>query len=199
VGEALRTPQFWLLWLMLFLNVSAGIMIISQASPMGQQIVHLTAVKAASIVLALSICNAFGRVFWAWVSDYIGRARVYMLLYAIQAAVFFLLPRLDSVTLFTGAVAMIGLCYGGGFGTMPSFTADFFGARNMGGIYGWVLLAWGAAAIPSPLLMAYLRETTGTYTVAIRVIAFLMLACIGLPLLAKRPARQEVEQHAVAT
>jgi OFA family oxalate/formate antiporter-like MFS transporter len=122
-----------------------------------------------------------------------------MLLYAIQAAVFFLLPRLDSVTLFTGAVAMIGLCYGGGFGTMPSFTADFFGARNMGGIYGWVLLAWGAAAIPSPLLMAYLRETTGTYTVAIRVIAFLMLACIGLPLLAKRPARQEVEQHAVAT
>jgi OFA family oxalate/formate antiporter-like MFS transporter len=177
---------------MLFLNVSAGIMIISQASPMGQQMVKLTAVKAAGIVLVLSICNALGRVFWAWVSDYIGRARVYMLLYAIQAAVFFLLLRIDSVALFTAAVAVIGLCYGGGFGTMPSFTADFFGARNMGGIYGWILLAWGAAAIPSPLLMARVRETTGNYTDAIRAIAIVMLLSVGLPLLAKRPARKEV-------
>ncbi len=189
VGEALRTPQFWLLWVMLFLNVSAGIMIISQASPMGQQMVKLTAVKAASIVLALSICNALGRVFWAWISDYIGRARVYMLLYAIQAGIFFLLPRLDSVATFTAAVAVIGLCYGGGFGTMPSFTADFFGARKMGGIYGWILLAWGAAAIPSPLLMAHLRETTGNFTDAIRIIAIVLTLSIGLPLLAKRPSR----------
>ncbi len=195
VSEALRTPQFWLLWFMLFLNVSAGIMIISQASPMGQQMVKLTAVKAASIVLALSICNAVGRVFWAWVSDYIGRARVYMLLYAIQAVVFFLLPRFDSVALFTASVALIGLCYGGGFGTMPAFTADFFGARNMGGIYGWILLAWGAAAIPSPLLMARVRETTGNYTDAIRVIAIVMLLSAALPLLAKRPAKGEV-RHA---
>ena len=193
VSEALRTPQFWLLWFMLFLNVSAGIMIISQASPMGQQMVKLTAVKAAGIVLALSICNAVGRVFWAWVSDYLGRARVYMLLYAIQAVVFFLLPRFDSVALFTASVALIGLCYGGGFGTMPAFTADFFGARNMGGIYGWILLAWGAAAIPSPLLMAHVRETTGNYTDAIRVIAIVMLLSVALPLLAKRPAKEEGE------
>ena len=189
VAEALRTRQFWLLWLMLFLNVSAGIMIISQASPMGQQLVKLTPVKAAGIVLALSICNAIGRVFWAWVSDSIGRARVYMLLYAIQAAVFFLLARLDSVVLFTAAVAVIGLCYGGGFGTMPSFTADFFGARNMGGIYGWILLAWGCAAIPAPLLIAHVRETTGNYTQAIQIVAIVMLLSVALPLLAKRPAK----------
>ena len=87
------------------------------------------------------------------------------------------------------AVAVIGLCYGGGFGTMPSFTADFFGARNMGGIYGWILLAWGAAAIPSPLLMAHLRETTGSFTDAIRIIAIVLTLSIGLPLLAKRPLR----------
>lgn len=191
VGEAMRTPQFWLLWLMLFLNVSAGIMIISQASPMGQQMVGLTAVKAAGIVLALSICNAIGRVFWAWISDYIGRARVYMALYAIQAVLFFLLPRLDSVALFTGAVALIGLCYGGGFGTMPSFTADFFGAKNMGGIYGWILLAWAAGAIPSPLLIAKVRETTGNYNAAIQAIAIVMLVSVCLPLLARRPAAVE--------
>jgi OFA family oxalate/formate antiporter-like MFS transporter len=192
VGEALRTPQFWLLWSMLFLNVSAGIMIISQASPMGQQMVKLTAVKAASIVLALSICNAVGRVFWAWVSDYIGRARVYMLLYVIQAVVFFKLPSLNSAMEFTAAVAVIGLCYGGGFGTMPSFTADFFGAKYMGGIYGWILLAWGAAAIPSPLLMARMRETTGNFTDAIRILAFVLVASAALPLLAKRPNHKEV-------
>jgi len=198
VSEALRMPQFWLLWLMLFLNVSAGIMIISQASPMAQQIVHLTAVKAANIVLTLSICNAIGRVLWAWISDYIGRARVYMLLYAIQAAIFFLLPHLDSVALFTAAIAVIGLCYGGGFGTMPSFTADFFGARNMGGIYGWILLAWGAGAIPSPLLIARVRETTGNYSGAIQVIAVVMLLCVALPLLAKAPAREQVRRQGAA-
>ena len=122
VGEAMRTWQFWLLWFMLFLNTSAGIMIISQASPMAQQIVGLTPVAAAGIVGIISIFNAVGRVFWAWVSDMIGRAPVYFLLYAIQAVIFFLLPHLTTQTLFATAVAVVGLCYGGGFGTMPSFT-----------------------------------------------------------------------------
>jgi OFA family oxalate/formate antiporter-like MFS transporter len=191
VSEAMSTWQFWLLLFMLFLNVSAGIMIISQASPMAQQLAHLSAVNAASLVLTISIFNALGRVFWAWVSDSIGRARVYMLLYGIQAVVFFLLPSADSATAFICAGAIIGLCYGGGFGVMPSFTADFFGAKNMGGIYGWILLAWGLGAIPSPLLIAQVRQTTGTYTGALQIIAIVMLLSIGLPLLARRPAKQE--------
>jgi OFA family oxalate/formate antiporter-like MFS transporter len=187
VGEAMRTWQFWLLWVMLFLNVSAGIMIISQASPMAQQLVGLSAVAAAGIVGVISIFNALGRVFWAWVSDTLGRARVYFLLFAIQVAIFFLLPRIHTAALFTGAVALIGLCYGGGFGTMPSFTADFFGSRSMGGIYGWILLAWGAGAIPSPILIARVRQSTGQYETAIYVIAVVMLVALALPLLAKRP------------
>jgi OFA family oxalate/formate antiporter-like MFS transporter len=189
VGEAQRTWQFWLLWLMLFLNVSAGIMIISQASPMAQEVVGMSAVDAAAVVLVISICNAAGRVLWAWLSDYLGRARVFMLLFAIQAVVFFLLPGLRSAPLFFGAAAIVGLCSGGGFGTMPSFTADFFGAKNMGGIYGWILLAWGAGAIPSPALIAQVRQTTGGYTGATQVIAVVMLLSIGLPLLARRPVR----------
>lgn len=196
-GEAMRTWQFWLLWLMLFLNVSAGIMIISQASPMGQQLAGLTPVAAAGIVMVISIFNAFGRVFWAWVSDYLGRARVYMLLFAIQAVVFFFLPQFNSAALFTVAVAMIGLCYGGGFGAMPSFTADFFGSRCMGGIYGWILLAWGAGAIPSPILIAHVRQTTGEYTPAINAIAVVMLCSLALPLLARAPkAREQALQGA---
>ncbi len=196
VKEAMGTWQFWMLWAMLFLNVSAGIMIISQASPMAQQIVGLTPVAAAGIVGVISIFNGLGRIFWAAVSDYLGRARVYALLYLIQVVVFFSLPNLHTVALFTTAIALIGLCYGGGFGTMPSFTADFFGAKYMGGIYGWVLLAWGAGAIPSPILIARVRQTTGQYTTAIYVIAVVMLFSLLLPFMARRPRRTQ-EREAI--
>jgi MFS transporter, OFA family, oxalate/formate antiporter len=191
VREAISTWQFWLLWAMLFLNVSAGIMIISQASPMAQskEFVGMTAAAAASMVGLISIFNALGRVFWAWVSDGLGRARVYFLLYLIQAIVFFMLPRVHGATAFSVMFAIIGLCYGGGFGTMPSFTADFFGAKYMGGIYGWILLAWGAGAIPSPIMIAKRHQATGQFSSSIYVIAVVMLCSLVLPLLARRPKR----------
>src|SRR5712692_7257026 len=198
VKEAMGTWQFWLLWLMLFLNTSAGIMIISQASPMAQQIAKMTAIAAAGIVGLISICNGLGRIFWAWVSDLFGRARVYFLLYLIQVVVFFMLPHLENATIFTAVVMLIGFCYGGGFGTMPSFTADFFGAKYMGGIYGWILLAWGAAAVPSPMLIAHVRQSTGVYAPAIYVIAVLMLCSLILPLAARRPAKAGRSVEAVA-
>ena len=193
VREAMGTWQFWLLWVMLFLNVSAGIMVISQASPMAQskEFVGMTAIAAAGMVGLISIFNAIGRVFWAWVSDFIGRARVYFLLYAIQAVVFFLMPHLHSTAAFSAAFATIGLCYGGGFGTMPSFTADFFGSKSMGGIYGWILLAWAAAAIPSPIMAARLHQSTGQFSTALHIIAIVMVCSIVLPLLARRPRREQ--------
>lgn len=194
VTEAVSTWQFWLLWAMLFLNVSAGIMIISQASPMAQskEFVGMTAKAAASMVGLISIFNALGRVFWAWVSDMIGRSRVYFLLYLIQAIVFFMLPRVHAATTFSIMFAIIGLCYGGGFGTMPSFTADFFGAKYMGGIYGWILLAWGAGAIPSPIMIAKRHQATGQFSSSIYVIAVVMVCSLVLPLLAHRPKREPV-------
>jgi OFA family oxalate/formate antiporter-like MFS transporter len=198
VREAMATPQFWLLWFMLFLNVSAGIMVISQASPMAQQLVGLTPVTAAGIVGVISIFNGLGRVFWAAVSDYLGRARVYFLLYLIQAFIFFSLPHLRTAALFTTAVALVGLCYGGGFGTMPSFTADFFGPKFMGGIYGWILLAWGAGAVPSPILIARVRQSTGEYMPAIHVIAIVMLCSLVLPLLAHRPRHEPGQPQVTA-
>ncbi len=198
VGDAMRTRQFLMLWLMLFANVSAGIMIISQASPMAQQLVHMTPVAAASMVGLISIFNCAGRVLWAWVSDAIGRARVFLLLYAIQALILLALPHLTDVALFSAAFAIVGLCYGGGFGTMPSFTADYFGARHMGGIYGWMLLAWGAAAIPSPLLIAYLRQTTGRYDQAIYAVAVAMIAAVALPLTIAPPAAPARARAAIA-
>jgi OFA family oxalate/formate antiporter-like MFS transporter len=191
VKEAMSTWQFWLLWLMLFLNVSAGIMIISQASPMAQEIVHMTPIAAAAMVGLISIFNGAGRVFWAWVSDHIGRARVYFLLYMIQAIVFFALIRTHDLTLFSIEFAIIGLCYGGGFGTMPSFTADYFGAKFMGGIYGIILLAWGAGAVPSPIMIARLHQATGRYDTAVNVIAIVMLVSLVFPLIARPPKSKE--------
>ncbi len=191
VKEAMGTWQFWLLWAMLFLNVSAGIMIISQASPMAQQMVGMTAIQAAAMVGLISIFNGLGRVFWAWVSDHLGRARVYFLLYLIQVVIFFSLPKIHNLSLFSLCFAVIGLCYGGGFGTMPSFTADFFGAKYMGGIYGIILLAWGAAAIPSPIMIARLHQSTGAFDTSIYVIAGVLAASLVLPLVAKRPLKKD--------
>jgi OFA family oxalate/formate antiporter-like MFS transporter len=191
VREALGTWQFYLLFAMLFLNVSAGIMVISQASPMAQEIVGMSALQAAGIVGLISLCNGLGRVFWAWVSDYIGRARVYLLLYLIHAIVFFMLTRIHSVTAFSIALALVGLCYGGGFGVMPSFTADFFGPKFMGGIYGIILLAWGLGAIPSPIMIARIHQTQGTYAPAIHAVAILMLFSLALPLMARPPRKKE--------
>jgi OFA family oxalate/formate antiporter-like MFS transporter len=191
VTEAMQTWQFWLLWAMLFLNVSAGIMIISQASPMAQQMVGMTAVAAAGMVGLVSIFNGIGRVFWAWVSDMIGRSTVYFLLYAIQAVIFFSLPTIHNLTAFSICFALIGLCYGGGFGTMPSFTADFFGPKYMGGIYGWILLAWGAGAIPSPIMIARLHQATGLYAPAVRIIGFVMVCSLLLPILARYRPKKE--------
>ena len=194
VKEAMGTWQFWALWAMLFLNVSAGIMIISQASPMAQQMVGMTAISAASMVGLISIFNGLGRVFWAWVSDFLGRSRVYFLLYVIQVIIFFSLPEIHNLTLFSIAFAIIGLCYGGGFGTMPSFTADFFGAKFMGGIYGIILLAWGAAAIPSPIMSARLHQATGRFDTPIHVIAGVLAISLILPLVVRPPRAKAAEQ-----
>jgi OFA family oxalate/formate antiporter-like MFS transporter len=165
---------------------------------MAQQLAGMTVLQAAGMVGVISISNGLGRVFWAWVSDSLGRARVYLLLYLIQVAIFFALPHIRNLTLFTAAFALIGLCYGGGFGTMPSFTADFFGAKYMGGIYGWILLAWAMAAIPSPIMIARVRQNTGSYGSAITVIAIAMLVALVLPLIVRRPSKEQGAVHAVA-
>jgi MFS transporter, OFA family, oxalate/formate antiporter len=187
--EAVKTTQFWVAWLMLFVNVSGGIMIISQASPMAQQMAGFTPLTAAGVVGVIAIFNGLGRVAWAAVSDYIGQIQVFAILFALEALVFIALPRLRTPGLFSAAVAVVGFAYGGGFGTMPSLTADLFGSKNIGGIYGVVLLAWGLGAVPSPLLIAFVHQRTGEYSTAIHVVAVVMLFSIFLPLVLWRERR----------
>jgi OFA family oxalate/formate antiporter-like MFS transporter len=181
LGEALRTRQWWTLWFILFLNVSAGISLISQQAPMFQELAGVSAVVAASMVGIVSIGNAFGRVFWAWLSDLTGRKAAFVAMFLVQVALFWAFPAVGSATLLTVIAFVILMCYGGGFGTMPATVADYFGPTNVGTIYGLMLTAWGCASAFGPLLMAQMRETTGSYGGALHIIAVVMAVSTLLP------------------
>ena len=190
LGQALKTWQWWALWLLLFLNTSAGISIISQEAPMFQEFAKITAIVAAGMVGVVSIGNALGRVFWAWISDMIGRRTTFAVIFILQIALFWFLPSLHTVASVTVVGFIILMCYGGGFGTMPAFAADYFGSGNVGSIYGLILTAWGFASAFGPLLIAHMRQSTGTYSSGLHAIALVMALSVVLPLLVRPPAPQ---------
>jgi len=191
--EALSTWQWYVLWAMLFLNVTAGISIISQASPMAQEISGVSAAVGAGMVGVISIGNAIGRLFWAWLSDAIGRRNVFLIMFLLQAVLFFFLPSLRLFTMLALVCFVIISCYGGGFGTMPAFAADYFGPKWVGSIYGLMLTAWGFAGVFGPLLIANIRQATGNYSGALISIACILLVSSVLPIvLQRRRAAEEV-------
>jgi OFA family oxalate/formate antiporter-like MFS transporter len=187
IGEALRSWQWYGLWTLLFLNVTAGIAIISQAAPMAAEMTGVTASVAAGLVGIISIANGAGRFLWASLSDLIGRRQVFLIMFGLQALLFALLPSLGNFTVFTVVACLILLCYGGGFGTMPAFTADYFGAQHVGSIYGLMLTAWSLAGVAGPMLIARLREANGRYDEALYAIAAVMLVSALIPLMVKPP------------
>jgi MFS family permease len=185
--EMLRTPQFYLLWLMLFLNVTAGILVISNALPIMQEMTGAAPQRVAAIFGGLALFNAFGRLFWGAVSDRIGRHRAYALIFVIQAGVFFLMNGQHGLLPVMLAYAVILFCYGGGFGIMPSFSADYFGTRHMGANYGALLTAWGVAGVAGPLFAAHVKDLTGSFSGALPVVAASLLLATTLPLIVKKP------------
>ncbi len=189
LGEAMRSWQWYGLWALLFLNTTAGIAVISQAAPMFQEITSISAARAASVVGVISIANGAGRLMWAWLSDVIGRRLVFLVMFLLQAIAFWLLPSAHGLNAFAALAVLVLLCYGGGFGTMPAFAADYFGAEHVGSIYGLMLTAWGVAGVLGPTLMARLREQSGHYDQGLRWIAGLMLVSAAIPLLVRPPTR----------
>ncbi|HJT30410.1 MAG TPA: OFA family MFS transporter [Pyrinomonadaceae bacterium] len=192
---ALRTWQWYALWLLLFLNTFAGISVISQEAPIFQELVGVTAVVAASMVGVASIGNAVGRVFWAWVSDLITRRATFLVMFLLQVLLFWLLARANMVAGMTVLTFVVLMCYGGGFGTMPAFAADYFGSKNVGPIYGLMLTAWGTASAVGPLLIAYLRQSTGAYYRPLHVIAVVMAVSAVLPLVMSPPRKSARESE----
>jgi MFS transporter, OFA family, oxalate/formate antiporter len=187
LSQAARTWQWYGLWLALFLNTVAGIAIISQASPMAQEISHVSAVRAAGLVGIISVANGVGRFLWAWLSDAIGRRGVFLTMFLVQAAAFTLVSNVTSFVSLAILSFIILLCYGGGFGTMPAFAADYFGSKDIGSIYGLMLTAWGVAGVVGPSAIASIREVTGQYQGALRIMALITFVSAIVPLLLHPP------------
>jgi OFA family oxalate/formate antiporter-like MFS transporter len=180
-----------MLWGMLFLNISAGLGLISQLSPMAQDVIKKADPTIAAAALALaggsilayaSIFNGLGRLFWAWTSDAIGRKNVFIAMFITQAALYILLPQIENQMIFTIISCYLLACYGGGFATMPAFVADSFGPGYIGKVYGMMLTAWAAAGIVGPLVFAAIKG------VALYVAAGLLIVGLLLALGFKRPA-----------
>ena len=155
-ANAIRTPQFWLLWVVLFCNVTAGIGILEQASPMIQDhFATVTAAAAAGFVGLLSLCNMGGRIGWSATSDVIGRKPMYMVYLGVGAVLYFLLASTGtaSVAWFVLLTGVILSFYGGGFATVPAYLKDLFGTLQVGAIHGRLLTAWSAAGVAGPLIV----------------------------------------------
>ncbi|MBM3395340.1 MAG: OFA family MFS transporter, partial [Betaproteobacteria bacterium] len=180
LNKAWRTPQFWCLWGVLCLNVSAGIGVIGMASPMLQEIfggrligldlsfdrldssqLGQIAAIAAGFTGLISLFNIAGRVFWASLSDHIGRKATYFVFFSLGFLLYAYAPsagHMGSVALFVGIFCLILTMYGGGFATIPAYLADMFGTQMVGAIHGRLLTAWSAAGILGPVLVNYIND-----------------------------------------
>ncbi|HSP21914.1 MAG TPA: OFA family MFS transporter [Planococcus sp. (in: firmicutes)] len=162
-NEAVKTKRFYYLWFMLFINVTCGIAILSAAKPLAIDSIGMTTVQAAALVGILGIFNGLGRLGWATISDYIGRPNTYTAFFAIQIAMFALLPFTTNALLFQVMLAVVYTCYGGGFASIPAYIADIFGTKQLGAIHGYILTAWAAAGLAGPMFAAYMKDQTGSY------------------------------------
>jgi MFS family permease len=197
-AQVLRTPQLYLLWLMLFLNVVAGILVVSNAVPIIRELVSKgvtdpdaikaltgTAIGAYAFV---AVFNGLGRFFWGAVSDRLGRNIAYASIYGLQVLTFFALPNLHTVPLVLVAFAIILACYGGGFAVMPSFNADFFGTKYLGQNYGYILTAWGVGGLVGPTIAGKVKDATGSFSGALVPMAIVLLVALVLPFITRKPA-----------
>jgi MFS family permease len=200
--EAVRTPQFFLLWGMLCINVTAGIGILAQASPMMQDLFGKTPKEAAVVVAVISLFNAGGRLLWSSASDLIGRRNTYLLFFAAQVGLFLLIPRLAMAGAwwpFLACLLTVFTMYGGGFATIPAFLADLFGTRNVGAIHGTLLTAWSVAAVAGPVIITELSARARAalapgmskvhiYDQPLQLLAILLVVGLLLTLAVRPPA-----------
>ena len=171
VYTALKTPQFWLIWWVLCLNVTAGIGVLGQASAMSQEMFpgKVSAVAAAGFVGLMSIFNMAGRFLWASASDYLGRKNTYFVFFILGTVLYAIVPtagKSGSVGLFVLCFLIIISMYGGGFATIPAYLKDMFGTRYVGAIHGLLLTAWSAAGVFGPVLVNYIRAYEVAHGVA---------------------------------
>jgi len=177
-NEAMHTWQFYALWWVFFTNITCGIGLLSVASPMAQEVVKMSPAAAASMVGIIGLLNGLGRIVWASLSDYWGRAFTYILFFILEVAAFFQLADTADAFRFQILVFLIITCYGGGFSCMPAYLSDLFGTKQLSAIHGRILTAWGAAGVAGPVLLTWIRETTNSYAATL----YFFSACFVLSL-----------------
>ncbi|MDX1719289.1 MAG: OFA family MFS transporter [Salegentibacter mishustinae] len=203
-GEAVRTKHFWMLWTMMLINTSAGIMMISVASPMAQNIVGLSAGAAATMVGIMGVFNGGGRLGWAAASDYISRPKVFIIFFIIQLAAFITLPIITSAFIFQIFIFLVVSCYGGGFSNLPAFIGDLFGTKELGAIHGYLLTTWSLGGLIGPTLVSQIYTRTGSYIPVFYVFTGLILIALIISILLNRSiqkvkSKEEKLQYETAT
>lgn len=189
-NQAVKTKRFYYLWLMLFINVTCGIAILSAAKPLAEESIGLSTAEAAALVGVLGLFNGFGRIGWASVSDYIGRTNTYTTFFVLQTVLFFLLPNITTAIVFQIMLAIIYTCYGGGFASIPAYIGDLFGTKQLGAIHGYILTAWAAAGLAGPLFAAWVKDTTGSYAESLTFFAALFIVALIVTFLARMDIRR---------
>ncbi|MBY0121384.1 OFA family MFS transporter [Bacillus sp. S/N-304-OC-R1] len=195
-NEAVKTKRFYYLWLMLFINVTCGIAIISAASPLAQESIGLNAVAAAALVGVLGAFNGLGRIGWASVSDFIGRPNTYTTFFLIQVIAFPLVTMTSNPLMFQILLAIIYTCYGGGFAAIPAYIGDLFGTKQLGAIHGYILTAWSAAGLAGPMFASWIRETTGSYSQSLMVFTGMFAVALIISLLIRLDIKKMRQKQA---
>ncbi|WP_227935243.1 L-lactate MFS transporter [Alkalihalobacillus deserti] len=202
--EAVKTKRFWMLWTMMLINTTAGIMMISVASPMAQEVVGLSAAAAATLVGIMGIFNGGGRLGWATLSDYIGRPTVFIIFFSIQIIAFLTLPFITSIIMFQILILLVVSCYGGGFSNLPAFVGDLFGTKQLGAIHGYLLTTWSLGGVFGPMIVSQIKERTDSYIpvfyvfLALILFAFIISIMMKLDIKKSEKALQEKQKHAVS-
>ena len=188
VRDCLASGTFIVMWVIFFVNIAAGISVISFQSPLLQDIWKLTdpniepkllASYGATLIAVTSVCNGVGRLFFGLLSDYIGRVRVFRILLSTQIVVFGILMTERDPWIFSILLCYVLLCFGGGFALMPSFISDVFGSKKMSSIYGFILTAWAVAGILGPLYVGYLKDSYPNKVVIYCFLSGVLILSIG--------------------
>jgi OFA family oxalate/formate antiporter-like MFS transporter len=178
--EALRTSNFYFIYIMIFINVACGLAIIASASPLMQEVLDYNPMQAAAAVGLIGIFNGLGRFIWSSLSDYIGRINVYILFFSFQLIAFFTLASINKECkewLFLFMIFSVVTIYGGGFACLPAFLSDLFGIKQLGAIHGLVLTAWGFAGFFGPSIYDFIKDYSGSLENTLQ--SFCILLCIA--------------------
>lgn len=192
-NEAIRTKRFWMLWFMLFINITCGISIISAAAPLAQKSTGMVPALAATMVAIMGLFNGGGRFAWSTVSDYIGRPNVFTLYFIIDVVALVALYFTRSPLVFIVLICILMTCYGGGFSAVPTYISDMFGNKAVAALHGYILTAWALAGMAGPILLSWITEKSGSYATAMLVFAGLSSVALVLSLL----IRQDIKKHAI--